>query len=393
MAGDDETLEDRIVNPWRDEFEIPEDVAFFNHAAFGPVTRRGRRSVETLMDRWGRFADGPDVDEETYRLLSEARDLFAQIIGARHDRVAFAPNTSFGINAVLWGLPLRSGERILVADSEFPAAVYVVQNVAARRGLKIGTMPTTGGYVAMEDFEAALRGGAAVLVLSWVQFFNGYRYDLQEVTDLCHRHGCFVLIDATQGAGAIPLDVASSGIDALACGGQKWLFGQPGSGFFYIAPEPVRPVTPPFAGWLGVDWGYEFYDLRRWDRPPYPDGRQWEVGTYPYFATRFVREGLGLIHDCGIQAVWRTICGVHERVVGGLSRSRFVPLVFPAACNRSGILVLQGGDTRELHRHLTKRKVFTALREGNIRLSPHFHTADADADHLLYTIEEFERTS
>lgn len=382
-----------VERNWRAEFEIPPEISFLNHASFGPVTVRGRRAVESLMDRWGRFAEGEDVDDETFRLLIESRTDFARLIGADEDRVAFAPNTSYGLNAVLWGLPLKPGERILISEAEFPAAVYVVQNLAAQRQLEVEPLPCQNGCVSLDSLEEALRRKPAVLVLAWVQYFNGYRYDLEEITRLCHEHGCFVLVDGMQGVGAVPIDARAAGFDALACGCQKWLFGQTGSGFFYISPDAMRPVTPPYAGWLGVDWSYRFFDLRRWDRPAYSDGRRWEVGTYPFYSLRFAHEGLRMLQECGGDAVWEIIQRRLRRLAEGLSDSQYRPLIFPEVRNRSGIVVLPGPDTTSLHRHLQSRKVLTALREGNIRVSPHFHTTETEIDRLLDAVREFEKRS
>jgi selenocysteine lyase/cysteine desulfurase len=342
------------------------------------------------MDRWGRLTPGPDVDDETFALLASAKQRFARLIGARPERVAFAPNTSYGLNAALWGLRLRKGERILLPEVEFPALVYVVKRIAQHLELDIEPLPCPNGYLEIETLQNALAQKAAVLALSWVQYFNGYRYDLEEISSLCHGRGCFVLVDAIQGVGAVPLDVERTKIDALACGAQKWLFGQTGSGFFYIADDTVREVEPLEAGWLSVDWGYRFNDLRDWNKPVFEDGRRWEVGTYPFFSIRFAESGLAMLEERGKSAVWDDIQRLLSRVAHGLEGSGYGPALAAGEQHQSGIMPLRGPRAPQLHQQLSARNIHIALREGTIRVSPHFYNTDDDMDSLIEAIREFE---
>lgn len=374
----------------KSEFFLDPGVVFFNHASFGPVTRRGRTAVESLMDRWGYVNGGHDVDEESFRLLAESRKMFGKMIGASPKQVAFVPNTSFGLNAVLWGMDLRRNERILTTDVEFPAAVYAAQHIALCKGLKIEALPCPDGYLDLDTLEKALHKKAAVLAISWVQYFNGYRYDLKKLVDLCHRYGCLVLLDAIQGVGVVPINVRQAGVDALACGAQKWLFGQTGSGFLYISDNPVRPIEPPYRGWLSVDWGYRFEKLQKDDRRLYHDGRRWETGTYPFFALRLSHAGLSILTEAGKTHIWDNTQSVLDHVETGLAGSRYDLMRFPQSENRSGIGMLHGPRCRDLHTHLKSRKIHASFREGRIRISPHFHNTLDEADRVIEAVREFE---
>lgn len=377
---------------WKAEFEFDPGHVFLNHAAFGPVTKRGRLAVESLMQRWGRLTPGADVDDETFAMLESAKSRFARLIDADPTRVAFAPNTSYGINAVLWGLNLQRGERILLPEVEFPALVYAVKGISRQLGLEFESLPCPNGFLTAGTLERALSRPASVLALSWVQYFNGYRYDLSEIVRICHEKRCFVLADGIQGVGAVPLDVHETGVDALACGAQKWLFGQTGSGFFYIAPNPIRSVEPLPSGWLGVDWGYRFGNLKNWEQREYEDGRRWEVGTYPFFSIRFAETGLAVLEECGKQQVWQNVQTLRERLASHLTDSAYRPVVFSDEGNRSGIMVLEGPRTSELHSQLREQHIHTALRENRIRVAPHFYNSEDDIDTLVHGIRQFEAT-
>lgn len=386
------TTRPAVGRDWKSEIEIDPGIIFLNHASFGPVTRRGRLAAESLIARRGRLAPGIDVDDETFAMLASAKDRFARLIAAKPDRVGFAPNTSYGLNAVLWGLGLRKGERILLPEIEFPALVYAVKNIAQRLQLEIEPLPCPEGFLELETLQKALTRPAAVLAISYVQYFNGYRYDLETISNLCHSKGCFVLLDAIQGVGAVPLDVQSSGIDALACGAQKWLFGQTGSGFFYISPEPIRRTEPLEAGWLSVDWGYRFQNLRDWNKPGFEDGRRWEVGTYPFFSIRFAETGLAMLEECGKHQVWAIIQSLRDQLVDQLRDTNYRVSFQSSPEHRSGILPVTGPRIEELHKHLRTHGIHTSFREGSIRVSPHFHNTSQEIAQFVERIRQFEGT-
>ncbi len=375
---------------WKCEFEIDPDNVFLNHASFGPVTRRGRMAAESLIKRWGHLTPGLDVDDETFAMLASAKARFARLIGAKDDRIGFAPNTSYGLNAVLWGLGLTKGERILLPQIEFPALVYAVKNIAKKLDLKIEPLPCPKGFLEIETLEKALSQTSAVLAISYVQYFNGYRYDLKTITDLCHAKGCFVLVDAIQGVGSVPLEAEQIGIDALACGAQKWLFGQTGAGFFYISSRPIRAVEPLESGWLSVDWGYRFEDLKEWNKPGFEDGRRWETGTYPFFSIRFAETGLAVLEECGKQQVWAIIQSLLDQLISDLEGTQYRVAFERGPDHRSGILALTGPRIRELYEHLKAHKIHTSFREGTIRVSPHFHNTVEEIARLVERIRQFE---
>jgi selenocysteine lyase/cysteine desulfurase len=376
----------------RREFQIPRGTTFLNHASFGPVPRSARASVKELFLRQGDFHGNPDVDAETFSMLADLRRMFARLTGADARRVAFAPNASYGLNTILNGLNLRQGDRVLVPANEFPAAVYAARTICERIGAELVPVPCPDGFMNLDHLRAQLQKGAAVLLMSWIQYFNGYRYDLAATARLCHDHGVFHIVDVTQGAGAVPLNMRRDGVDAIAAGTQKWLLGQTGGGFFAISKTAIRGVTPPYGGWLGYDWGYTWGDLQRWGRPAFADGRFWEVGTYPFYSVRLAHAGLSILVKCGTRNTYKHIQSLHARMIDGLQSTQYRAIVFPSPRNRSAIVSFTGPRTSELHKYLLENRIFVSLREGNIRVSPHFYNTMADMDRLTAFVRRFEKS-
>lgn len=377
---------------WRREFEIPSGTVFLNHASFGPVPKRGRRAVEEVFRRQAEFKGKPEIDLDTFSILDASRRMFAKMTGAAYRRVAFAPNASYGINSVLHGLSLKPGDRILFPENEFPAVVYAVRGLSEQIGTRMIPIACRNGSMDLGSLESELKSGAALLAMSWVQFYNGFRNELRPISRLCHEHGCFLLVDVTQGAGAIPLNMKADELDAIACGTQKWLLGQTGAGFFAVSPQPIRPVRPPYTGWLGYDWGYSWKDLQRHDRPPLPDGRNWEVGTYAAYSVRLAHAGLSILSEFGIRNVYYRLQMLHSRLIDGLEPTEYRPVRSSSPRNRSGIVSFSGPKTADLHERLETKRIFVSLREGNIRVSPHFYNTESEIDWLVHAVVTFGKT-
>ena len=70
-----------------------------------------------------------------------------------------------------------------------------------------------------------------------VEYSNGQLFDLGLLCEVAHSHNALLIVDATQSAGAIPIDVNKTPVDAIVCGAYKWLCGPFGAAFMYVSPE------------------------------------------------------------------------------------------------------------------------------------------------------------
>ena len=372
----------------RAEFPHARRAVFFDHANFGPCPKRARRLLDQLA---GRFqALDPRVDRESFALLAHIKRDFARLIGARGNQISFIPNTTTGINQVLLGLDLKPGERILLPEVEFPALVYPIQYLAQRNRLQLEFLPCPEGFLPLEILRRALaRRRTALVAASWVQYFNGYRYDAAELAALCHRYEAFLLLDGTQGVGAAALNVTQACVDALACGGSKWLFCQTGSGFLYLNPQPVREVQPAIIGWLSADWGYTFGDLQRHDRPLYADGRRFEWGTYPYYSLRLAQVGLELVNAAGPRRTFRHVDSLLDELAAFLQETPYTITSVRDPRHRSAILCFTGPRIARLHPFLRDQHIRVSLRENSIRVSPHFYNTRQEMGRFIAAIRRF----
>src|SRR5262249_3923535 len=109
------------------------------------------------------------------------------------------------------------------------------------------------GRLLVEDYARAADSHTRLILLSSVQWNNGYRADLAAFSQLCRERRITLVVDAIQQLGAVSLDVQRTRVDFLVCGGHKWLNVPVGRGFLYVHPDRLGDTEPPAWGYLNVE--------------------------------------------------------------------------------------------------------------------------------------------
>lgn len=363
------------------EFPWTTDTIYLNNASIGPLPERTRLELE----RFNRRRAAPHLlpDRELFAMLAETRRKVARLVGATAEEIALAVNTGFGLSMAARALPLRPGEVVLVSDREFPANVYPWMRLADR-GVTMELVPTTPeGWPDEERLLERLRDPRVrVLAVSLVQFSSGYSTDLDRLSAATRETGAFLVVDAIQGVGHVPLDLSRTRVDVLACGGQKWLLSPWGSGFVYVRRELIGSLDPAITGWLAFEGTDDLSRLTRYDDTLRSDARRFELMTLPYQDFAGLNTSLDLLLSLGVERIRDHIRSVHQPVLAWAERSG-ARVVSPGGAHASAILCIAPDAVREVHRRLKAARIVCSLREGAIRLSPHCYN----------TVDEMERVA
>lgn len=373
----------------RDEFPWTTrgDVAYLNHASTGPLPSR---TVRALGD-WDRLRTTPWRHNATaqFAVLALSRELCARMIGAVPDEIALMVNTTYGINVAASSLPLGAGDVVVTPDREFPANVYPWMALAKRRGLTYRRVPCINGLADEASLIRALdEPGVRVLSVSWVSFETGLRLDLARLGAACRERNVYFVVDAIQGVGAAPIDVHACQIDFLACGGQKWLLSPWGTGFLYVRRDLVRQLEPHTVGWMAVKNSEDFTRLCDYELNWFDDARRFEVITLPFQEFAGFNASLELFESVGWDHVHALVAERASQIVSWANDHRDIVLVTPAdPARRAGIVSLRPADSATASARLHAAGVPHALREGVIRLAPHFYTSADDVERALHALE------
>jgi selenocysteine lyase/cysteine desulfurase len=358
-----------------DEFPWTSEAVFLNAAGIGPLPERTRR----VMDQWARYKAAPHAipDRLLFATLNDARRLAARLINAEPEEIALSTNTSYGLNLAARALPLAPGDIVLASDREFPANVYPWMALRDR-GIKFELAPTTADGWPDEDFllRRIRDERVRVLAVSLTQFANGYTVDLARLSAATRATGTFLVVDAIQALGQLPVDVRATPVDILSSGAQKWLLSPWGSGFTYVRRELIPHLAPADVGWLAFEGTDDFTRLTQYDPTLRADARRFELVTlaFPDFAG--MTASLGLLLDIGIPAIRDHLCGVTAPIIDWAQR-RGVRLASPTGPKSSAIVCVPMPDAMAAFKSLREAGISATVREGAVRLSPHlYNTAE-----------------
>jgi selenocysteine lyase/cysteine desulfurase len=209
--------------------------------------------------------------------------LFAELIGATADDIAIVPAASYGLAIAAANLPLAAGGRVLLLAEQFPSNVLIWRDLAARQGGEVHTVarPPDGDWTAA--VLAALDERVAIAALPHCHWTDGGLLDLAAIGERCRAAGSALVLDVTQSAGALPLDLAAVRPDFVVCAGYKWLLGPYSLGYLYVAPQHQggRPLEH---NWIAREASEDFARLIDYQDRFQPGARRFDVGERSNFA-------------------------------------------------------------------------------------------------------------
>ena len=363
------------------EFPVRRNLVYFNHAAVAPLPRRVADAIEAHTEN-AKLRGAADW-RRWYGDIEKTRDKAAAFLGADRSEIAFLPSTSWGLNLVAHAFDWQPGDNVVGDDMEFPANVYPWM-LLGKRGVEYRLAKNRGGRVTVEDIAAMVDARTRIVAVSWVAFHNGWVYPIEEIGKLCRERGILFVLDAIQGLGALPLDVARAPVDVLVADAHKWLLGSEACTVFYVAESARERLPPPFGGWWNVKTEKGFLD---YSLDFHPGGRRYEAGSIPTAQIMGLAAALDLLTTMGQPAVRDRILATSAALRAGLAaRGWRISTPEPLA---SGILAVVPpvGDDRRMARELEKHGVITAPREGAVRFSPHAYNDEAEVARLLEAID------
>lgn len=159
----------------------------------------------------------------------------------RADHVIFTPNATGALNIAIYGL-LESGDHAITTDLEHNSVLRPLYDLQ-ERGLALDFVPADRkGCVSYENFESLIKPNTKAIVCTHASNLTGNALDLAKISEIAHRHGAYLIVDASQTAGTFPLDMTAMGIDVLCFTGHKGLLGPQGTGGLCIRPGvEIRP--------------------------------------------------------------------------------------------------------------------------------------------------------
>jgi len=369
----------------REQFPVTKNKVFLNHAAESPLPKPVADAVHKYVEEFSNFG------ESSIELEDRGKSLFAKLINAKPEELAIVENTSMGLNIAANLLRYPPGSKIVTTDMEYPSVVYPW----LRKSLpvKVHYVKNVNGKILLEDMEKAVDDNTVAVVVSHVEYFNGFRNDLGAISEIAHEHGAYVIVDAIQSAGAVKIDVKKDDVDFLTCACYKWLLGPPGAGYLYVKRELVEKFEPPLVGWLSVKpevfETIDFWDI--WSLKLSETASRFEVGTPSFISIAGIIKALKMFLDFGMENVERRILKLTDYLIETV-KDLGLKLQTPEEKQyRSGIVNFKISNPKELAQKLNGKNIVVSARSHGIRVSPHFYNIEEEIDTLMEEVKRWNQ--
>ena len=364
----------------RKEFPVARSKTFLNHAAYSPLPQR----VMDVMKKYNEDLSHFEIDESKYSL---GQEFFAKLIDCSKDEVALVPNTSTGLNIVANMLDYPQDSNIVTTDLEYPSVVYPWLN--RKLGVEVRYVRNVDGRILFEDVEKIVDDKTVVISISHVEYVNGFRNDLRRLSEIAHEHGAYLVVDAIQSLGAVPVNVARDNVDFLTASCYKWLLGPAGAGYLYVRRELVETFDPPFVGWASVEPGVfdtiEFWDMRRLRLSK--TASRFEVGSPSFISFVGAAVSIQLLLSLGVENIQKHILDLTESLMNSV-KDLDLQLTTPKdKDHRSGIVhfLIDGAQRRS--ERLREKGVIVSARSNGLRVAPHFYNTKEEIEHLIQELK------
>lgn len=353
---------------------------YLNHAAVSPLSSSVMMALEAYLD--GRHVGDIMTIEDDVEVMNETKLLIANLINAEHtDRVAWTPNTSFGLQAIADTFPWKSGDEILLNSMEFPCNVYPFRNYE-KQGVQVRIMNASDGTIPVAAIEAAITPKTRMISISAVQFLSGFKADLMEIGRLCKHHNIAFVVDAIQALGVTPVDVQAMHIDALSCGSHKWLMAPVGLGFLYVSEEFQQKLQPRYYGWFSVE---EPWEMHNHHQELAKNANRFESGALNLAAVHGLHASVTNLMRLGIEQISQHVMYLTDLLLEGIWDMPIESFTTAERERRAGIITLNIPEAlaqEVLMEELQREQITVSLREGKLRIAPHYYNTAHEIMHI-----------
>lgn len=366
---------------------------YLDAAYMHPISIEAGDAVrEYLLVRQGELRDTSAIVSKS---RGDAIGAFSRLHNCAPESLALIPSTMVGENIVVRGLGIEPGHGRVVTDAyHFNGSLFMYDELR-KSGVDVYMVMPHDNRLDLADFDVAITSDTTLVAVSAVSPTSGFVHDLKALCELAHSRGALVYADLAQAAGAMPVDLAATGVDFCACSTYKWLMGDFGIGFLYARPESVGRLTRSQIGYRQMA-AFKTHFL------PYDDvasPADWpvssksaqtlaahvEVGTQAHAAIVALARSLSGLEALGLEALQAHRRPMFARLANALPGMGFEPLTAPET--PGPIAAYACRDALRFRDVLTARDVRVSVYANRIRISPSIFNTMDDIEALIEALK------
>lgn len=376
-------MTDNEIREYRQLFPVTEKFIYLDHAGVSPVSLRSVNKVNEFLSEASQFG----ISKHDYFMegVENARSDVSKLINSNPNEIAFVRNTSHGLSLVARGIKWDEGDNIIIFENEFPANVYIWMDLEDI-GVEVRKIPIKNNSIDYSQLEKSIDDKTRLLSISSVQYYSGFKADLDIIGNICRGNNVYFCVDAIQSLGVVPMDVKALNIDFLAADGHKWLLSPEGTGFLYCREDICEELKPVLLGWKSVinESDYENIDLSL-----KTDALRFEEGSFNVMGIFALGAGIELLLEIGINNIYKRVQCMGELIMDKAKSRKFEINTPSNKEDRGGIVSFSGQfDPILLKDKLYKHNILVNVRHQAIRVAPHFYNTEGELDNLFSDIDD-----
>jgi selenocysteine lyase/cysteine desulfurase len=327
-----------------------------------------------------------------WRILDQGREPLrkdlARISGCSPEEVAIHRNASEALETVIFGLPLKAGDEVVVCKFDYPNCVNAWKQRELRDGIKLVwvslELPSEDNDYLTSQYTKAFTSKTKLVHITHVFNWTGQIIPARKIADAAHAKGIEVLVDGAHSFAHFEYTIPSLGADYFGTSLHKWLAACIGTGMLYVKKEKIAALYPMFAA----------------PDPKVDNIRKFEnLGTRPFFIEQAIGKAIDFHDMIGPARKEQRLFYLKNYWMGAVKDIPKVKLYtsmkqgFGCAI---GVIGIEGKAPGELDNFLfNEYKIHvTNINWENIhgvRITPNVYTTTKDLDRLITAIGEFAK--
>ncbi|MDD2396788.1 MAG: aminotransferase class V-fold PLP-dependent enzyme [Tissierellia bacterium] len=278
---------------------------------------------------------------EGARIIYETRELLAELFNLDDPmRVIFTFNATDSLNIAIKGI-LNSGDHVVTTEMEHNSVLRPIKKLESSGVENTIVRCASDGTINLVDLESAIKDNTKLIVTTHVSNLTGTIFPAEEIGKICKKHNILYLLDASQSAGVLPIDIKKYNISFLAMPGHKGLLGPQGTGALLINSDmQIEKLKEGGTGSQSSSLEHPNF---------YPD--KLEAGTHNLPGIAGLNAGLKYILNRGIESIYSHEKGLLDIFIAEMRKNPKIKIYGPESIeHRIGVVPINinGMDSSEV---------------------------------------------
>ncbi|ULQ58167.1 aminotransferase class V-fold PLP-dependent enzyme [Flavihumibacter rivuli] len=382
LAGEEE-----FWNAIQQAYTVSPSIINLNNGGVSP-------SPKVVQDAMKRYHDlsneGPSYF--MWRILDQGREPvranLARMAGCSPEEIAIQRNASEALETVIFGLPLKAGDEVVVSKQDYPNMINAWKQRELRDGIKLVwidlDLPSEDSEYLAGAYIKAFGPRTKLVHITHIINWNGQILPVRKIADAAHARGIEVLVDGAHSFAQFRFTVPELGADYFGTSLHKWLSACIGTGFLYVRKEKISGLYPLFGA-----PDAKSADIRKFEN----------LGTRPFFIEQAIAQAIEFQEMIGAERKEQRLHYLKNYWMGkvkGIPGVKIGTSMKPEFGCALGLVSVAGAKPSELEQYLfNKYKIHTVGIEWEniigVRITPHVYTNTRQLDILVQGITEFAK--